>query len=37
LFPQGGHSNLYVDGNNAIEKVRAWIRALPAPTNGAPG
>jgi fermentation-respiration switch protein FrsA (DUF1100 family) len=37
LFPQGGHSNLYVDGDNAIEKVRAWIHALPPPTNGAPG
>jgi fermentation-respiration switch protein FrsA (DUF1100 family) len=28
LFPQGGHSNLYVDGNNAIEVVRAWVGEL---------
>ena len=28
LFAQGGHSNLYVDGNNAIEAVRAWVGEL---------
>lgn len=25
VFPNGGHSDLYVDGNNAIDAVRAWI------------
>ena len=28
LFPNGGHSNLYVDGNNAIDAVRRWIGEL---------
>jgi fermentation-respiration switch protein FrsA (DUF1100 family) len=28
IFPEGGHSNLYVDGNNAIEPVRRWIAEL---------
>ncbi len=28
LFPNGGHSNLYVDGNDAIDAVRNWVRAL---------
>jgi uncharacterized protein len=27
-FPNGGHSNLYIDGNNAIEAVRRWIGEL---------
>jgi hypothetical protein len=27
-FPGGGHSNLYVDGNNAIAPVRRWISEL---------
>ncbi len=28
VFPNGGHSNLYIDGNNAIEPVRRWIADL---------
>ena len=28
VFPNGGHSNLYIDGNNAIEPVRQWIAEL---------
>jgi uncharacterized protein len=28
LFPNGGHSNLYIDGNNAIDAVRRWIGEL---------
>ena len=28
VFPEGGHSNLYIDGNNAIEPVRRWIAEL---------
>jgi hypothetical protein len=28
IFPEGGHSNLYIDGNNAIEPLRAWIAQL---------
>ena len=27
-FPNGGHSNLYIDGNNALEAVRRWIAGL---------
>jgi fermentation-respiration switch protein FrsA (DUF1100 family) len=27
-FPEGGHSNLYVDGNEALPVVREWIRGL---------
>jgi fermentation-respiration switch protein FrsA (DUF1100 family) len=30
VFPNGHHSNLYVDGNNAIDAVRAWIEGLGA-------
>ena len=30
-FPNGGHSDLYVDGNNALDPVRDWICGL-APT-----
>jgi len=30
IFPDGGHSDLYINGNNAIEAVRAWIRGLGA-------
>jgi len=30
LFPDGGHSDLYINGNNAIDAVRAWIRGLGA-------
>ena len=30
VFPNGGHSNLYIDGNNAIEPVRRWIGELKA-------
>lgn len=37
VFPQGGHSNLYVDGNNAIETVRAWILSLAPPVGKGPG
>lgn len=28
VFPNGQHSNLYIDGNNAIDAVRQWIGAL---------
>jgi fermentation-respiration switch protein FrsA (DUF1100 family) len=28
VFPEGRHSNLYVDGNNAIDVVRRWITEL---------
>jgi fermentation-respiration switch protein FrsA (DUF1100 family) len=30
LFPDGGHSDLYINGNNAIDAVRAWMRTLRA-------
>jgi uncharacterized protein len=29
-FPNGGHSDLYVNGNNAIDAVRDWVRGLAA-------
>jgi fermentation-respiration switch protein FrsA (DUF1100 family) len=28
VFPDGNHSDLYVNGNNAIDTVRAWIDRL---------
>ncbi|KAB2914835.1 MAG: alpha/beta hydrolase [Hyphomicrobiaceae bacterium] len=28
IFPEGEHSNLYVDGNNAVASVRTWIAGL---------
>ena len=28
VFPNGGHSNLYIDGNNALDAVRRWIGEL---------
>ena len=28
IFPDGHHSDLYIDGNNAIDAVRAWIDSL---------
>ena len=28
VFPEGGHSNLYIDGNNALDAVRRWIAEL---------
>jgi hypothetical protein len=28
IFPNGRHSDLYTNGNNAIEPVREWIRSL---------
>jgi fermentation-respiration switch protein FrsA (DUF1100 family) len=28
VLPRGGHSNLYVDGNNALDAVRRWIADL---------
>ncbi len=31
VFPNGDHSNLYIDGNNAIEPVRRWIAELKTP------
>jgi hypothetical protein len=30
VFPNGHHSDLYVEGNNAIDAVRAWIDGLSA-------
>jgi fermentation-respiration switch protein FrsA (DUF1100 family) len=28
LFPNGGHSDLYIDGNDALDVVRRWIGEL---------
>jgi uncharacterized protein len=28
LFPNGGHSDLYINGNNALDAVRDWVRGL---------
>jgi fermentation-respiration switch protein FrsA (DUF1100 family) len=28
VFPNGHHSDLYIDGNNAIDAVRSWIDGL---------
>jgi fermentation-respiration switch protein FrsA (DUF1100 family) len=28
VFPNGGHSDLYINGNNAIDAVRSWVRGL---------
>jgi hypothetical protein len=33
LFPNGHHSDLYIDGNNAIEAVRKWVLSL-SPSAG---
>jgi fermentation-respiration switch protein FrsA (DUF1100 family) len=33
VFPEGGHSNLYVDGNTALDVVRRWIAELKLPTG----
>ena len=30
IFPNGGHSDLYINGNDAIDAVRAWVRGLGA-------
>jgi fermentation-respiration switch protein FrsA (DUF1100 family) len=30
IFPNGGHSDLYINGNNAIDAVRSWIAGLRA-------
>ena len=30
IFPNGGHSDLYINGNDAIDAVRAWMRSLGA-------
>ena len=30
IFPNGSHSDLYINGNNAIDAVRAWIGSLGA-------
>jgi fermentation-respiration switch protein FrsA (DUF1100 family) len=30
IFPDGHHSDLYVNGNNAIDIVREWVGGLPA-------
>jgi uncharacterized protein len=27
-FPNGGHSDLYINGNNALDAVREWVRGL---------
>jgi fermentation-respiration switch protein FrsA (DUF1100 family) len=27
-FPSGGHSDLYIDGNDALGAVRDWVRGL---------
>jgi fermentation-respiration switch protein FrsA (DUF1100 family) len=28
IFPNGNHSDLYINGNNAINAVRNWIGSL---------
>jgi fermentation-respiration switch protein FrsA (DUF1100 family) len=28
VFPDGGHSDLYINGNGAIDAVRAWVGSL---------
>ena len=35
IFPEGDHSDLYVNGNNALPVVRDWIRGLGRRTSGA--
>jgi hypothetical protein len=30
ISPNGHHSDLYINDNNAIDAVRAWIDGLPA-------
>jgi uncharacterized protein len=37
LFPNGGHSDLYIDGNNAIEAVRKWVLSFSPPAGRGPG
>jgi uncharacterized protein len=34
IFPEGDHSDLYVDGNNALPVVRDWIRGLARRASG---
>jgi fermentation-respiration switch protein FrsA (DUF1100 family) len=34
IFPEGDHSDLYVDGNNALPVVRDWIRGLGRRASG---
>ncbi len=36
VFPNGGHSDLYINGNNAIEAVRSWIGGLRTRSGSAP-
>jgi hypothetical protein len=31
IFPNGNHSDLYINGNNAIDAVRDWIASLGEP------
>jgi len=33
LFPNGGHSDLYIDGNDAIDAVRRWVLSLSPPAG----
>jgi uncharacterized protein len=35
ILPQGEHSDLYINGNNALPAVRDWIRGLGRSTSGA--
>jgi fermentation-respiration switch protein FrsA (DUF1100 family) len=35
ILPEGEHSDLYVNGNNALPAVRDWIRGLARRTSGA--
>ena len=28
VFPNGGHSDLYLDGNGALEAMRSWVNEL---------
>jgi fermentation-respiration switch protein FrsA (DUF1100 family) len=35
ILPEGEHSDLYLEGNNALPAVRDWIRGLGRRTSGA--
>lgn len=36
VFPEGGHSNLYAPANDAIGKIREWLRGLNLQLPGRP-
>ena len=37
VFPEGRHSNLYVDGNKALDVVRSWMLSLSPLAGRGPG